>query len=596
MNWSPVDGRIRDGNSLIIENENSVGSLMEIRTSMQQFSRPVRRLPLRREPHRRGSVLLIILVLVTMLALGVYTFTEVSITEARATAMFGRGVQTRSFAESGVSVTLALLGSPIEETGGDFYDLPEFFQGVLLREADTARGRGRFSVVSPLENDSSASSVRFGLVDESGRLNVNKIVEFGLDEEQSRELLLYLPDMTLDIADAILDWIDDDIKTRQHGAEDNYYSSLPEPYYAANAPLESLDELLLIRDMTPVLLYGEDQNRNGLLEPSEDDGDGIIQRGWSTYLTVFSREANRRSDGSARINLNQESLADLFDELEQEFDEDTARFVTAYRMNGSNQSQQNGRTSSSASEAGQTESSQTSSETNSSVEGGSPEQSNAESTSEAQGGGSGSSEEGEKVTRGGMDLSAGAKVTIKTIYELIDVQVEATVNNGRASLVSPWSSDSARMREYLPDVTDKLSITADEMIMGRINVNRCSREVLSGLPGMTEEIANNIVGTRVIGSSGQQLSNALDSHATTAWLMNEGVLTLEQMRALDPYVTARGDAYRAQVVGYFDEGGPITRLEVVVDAVKQPPEILFQRDLSDLGTGYSNIQYLSDLD
>lgn len=567
---------------------------------MRQFRRPIRHPHHRRARRRRGSVLLIVLVLVTMLALGVYTFTEVSITEARATSMFGRGVQTRSFAESGVSVTLALLGSPVEETGGDFYDLPELFQGVLLRDAETARGRGRFSVVSPLENDPSASSVRFGLVDESGKLNVNKIVAYGLDEEQSREMLLYLPEMTLEIADAILDWVDDDIQARQHGAEDNYYARLPQPYYAANAPLESLDELLLVRDITPLLLYGEDENRNGLLEPNEDDGDGILQRGWSTYLTVFSREANRRSDGSARINLNQESLADLFDQLEQEFDEDIAQFVTAYRMNGSNQSQENGATSGENSQSGEAESSQSSSATEStqaesSAEGGSPEQSNADSNSEAGGGEDGSSDEGEKVMRGGMDLSAGAKVTIKTIYELIDVQVEATVNNGRVTLSSPWSSDLARMGEYLPDVTDKLSITADEMIVGRININLCSLEVVSGLPGMTEEIANNIVGSRVIGSGGQMLSNVSDSHATTAWLMNEQIITLEQMRALDPYITARGDAYRAQVVGYFDEGGPIMRLEVVVDAVKQPPEILFQRDLSDLGTGYSNIQYLSDL-
>ena len=45
-------------------------------------------------------------------------------------------------------------------------------------------------------------------------------------------------------ADAIIDWRDSDDLHRLHGAEDEYYMKLPEPYHAKNGPFDSVDELL----------------------------------------------------------------------------------------------------------------------------------------------------------------------------------------------------------------------------------------------------------------------------------------------------------------------------------------------------------------
>src|SRR5690606_29558187 len=113
---------------------------------------------------------------------------------------------------------------------------------------------------------------------------------------------------------------------------------------AKNGPLESIDELLQVVGVTPDLLYGEDANRNGLLEPNEDDGDvtapfdnadGILDAGWASFLTLHSRESNLRSDGSEKIDLNQSLLTELYDLLEEEFDADIAQFITAYRLKGS---------------------------------------------------------------------------------------------------------------------------------------------------------------------------------------------------------------------------------------------------------------------
>ena len=54
------------------------------------------------------------------------------------------------------------------------------------------------------------------------------------------------------------------------------------------------------------------------------------------------------------------------------------------------------------------------------------------------------------------------------------------------------------------------------------------------------------------------------------------------MKALLPYVTTSGSVYRAQIVGYFDEGGPASRVEVTIDATTSPPTIVSWKDISHL--------------
>jgi general secretion pathway protein K len=68
-------------------------------------------------------------------------------------------------------------------------------------------------------------------------------------------LLLRALDADADIVQALLDWIDPDTETRYpNGAEDDYYMRLDPPYRAANRPLASVRELLLVRGVTPELL------------------------------------------------------------------------------------------------------------------------------------------------------------------------------------------------------------------------------------------------------------------------------------------------------------------------------------------------------
>ena len=58
------------------------------------------------------------------------------------------------------------------------------------------------------------------------------------------------------VSDSILDWIDSDDLPRVAGAESDYYQGLAVPYYAKNAPIDDLSELLLVKDVTPEMYWG----------------------------------------------------------------------------------------------------------------------------------------------------------------------------------------------------------------------------------------------------------------------------------------------------------------------------------------------------
>src|SRR5262249_3878374 len=140
-------------------------------------------------------------------------------------------------------------------------------------------------------------------------------------------MLLQLPNMTEDVANSILDWLDPDDDPRENGAESETYSGMSPPYRAKNGPLDSVEELLLVKGVTPQLLFGNDRNRNGILEPSEDNGLGMVDLGWSAYLTTYSREMNVDSSGNPRIYVNNQNLDTLYQSLTTALGQDLANYI-----------------------------------------------------------------------------------------------------------------------------------------------------------------------------------------------------------------------------------------------------------------------------
>ncbi len=531
---------------------------------------------------RRGAVLVVVLVVVVLLSLAAYAFTESMVVEMQAARLDAQKSRARAAALSGVEYAAAVVADPQLSPARLAHD-PGLFQMQGVDAAGPEAGQPCFSIVVPAAGPHGDASLRFGLLDESGKLNLNQVLSQAADERyysrasfafgkrrdavNPRERLLVLPGMTVELADAVLDWIDDDDQPRQFGAERSEYESLGVPYVPRNGPLESLEELQLVRGVTPQLLYGEDANRNGLLDTSEDDGasrlppddrNGQLDVGWSEFLTVVSRERSLRRDGSTRIDLNQEDLPALYDAIKAEFDADAARFVAAYRLFGP------------VTDAAATDT----------ADDGTAGQASHVSPDRlaTRSGGSGES-------RGGLEFANGGHYEIVAIYDLIDASVESWIEGRRQRLRSPWSAD--RLADDLPHLCEAFTTGSWPVSRGRISVLQARPEVLRSVPGVDDDLAGRIAqsATRILDAGPSTLSDPL--YATTGWLVTDGLVDVATMRRLDRYLTARGGVLRADVYGYVRGAHQTVRLQAIIDATTPLPRLMQLTDLTPLGTHYA---------
>ena len=149
-------------------------------------------------------------------------------------------------------------------------------------------GRETNSLSTSVQSD----HVTFGLIDEASKINLNT---------SSTNILQWLPNMTSDLLNAILDWR----STNGNGGTQLYYQMVQPPYQCKAAPFETVDELRLVYGSSMDILVGKDRNRNGILDPNEqDNGNGQSDSGLLEYVTVYSREPNIHSDGTMRTNVN----------------------------------------------------------------------------------------------------------------------------------------------------------------------------------------------------------------------------------------------------------------------------------------------------
>ena len=159
-------------------------------------------------------------------------------------------------------------------------------------------GDARFWLIGRDPSGTPATDPYFGLIDEASKLNLNTA---------STNVLYYLPNMTFDLAQAVVDWR----STNSSGAYATTYSQ--SGYLEKDAPFETVDELRLVYGATLDLLVGEDLNGNGVLDANEKDlnGNGQVDPGLLEYLTVYTREPNFHSDGTLLTNANTASREGL---------------------------------------------------------------------------------------------------------------------------------------------------------------------------------------------------------------------------------------------------------------------------------------------
>jgi type II secretory pathway component PulK len=156
-------------------------------------------------------------------------------------------------------------------------------------------GDAKFWLIGRDPNEGNSTEPYFGLVDEGGKLNLNNV---------STNVFQYLPNVTSDFVDAIMDW------RGTNGVVSLDYTSLG--YAPKYAPFETVDELRLVYGATVNILAGEDLNRNGVLDKSEKDlnSNGELDPGLFEYVTVYTREPNFHSDGTTMTNINSTTLTE----------------------------------------------------------------------------------------------------------------------------------------------------------------------------------------------------------------------------------------------------------------------------------------------
>ena len=126
-----------------------------------------------------------------------------------------------------------------------------------------------------------------------------------------------------------------------------------------------------------------------------------------------------------------------------------------------------------------------------------------------------------------------------------------------------------------------------DVIPGRVNIMQAPRKVLEAIPYLTEEEVDRI---HTVAKNDREVDDpdgADMNRKYETWLLVEGVVDLDKMKALMPFICTGGDVYRAEIAGYFGDGAGTSRAEVVLDTTEAIPRVLFWRDKSHLRKGFS---------
>jgi type II secretory pathway component PulK len=530
---------------------------------------------------REGVVLLAVLIVLVLLSLAAYQYSDLMTAEFMASDNYHKTAQARAFADSGIYYAAALLSNAdnlANHLNNNPYDNQEAFKDIAVADDDAKAMAGRFTLIAPVnpDDDDSSATMRHGVSDESGKINVNAMMKIDPTGKQLHDMLMKLPNMTDEIANSIVYWADASRTPRAGGAADDYYGSLNPPYRTRNGPLDTIDELLLVKGVTPQFLYGTDLNRNGILDAEENDGSGTFDRGWSAFLTVHSREQNLNTLEQPRENINGSDLNSLYQQLSQGVGADLAKFVILYRQYGPTNSSGN---------------QQNIAATIASTSSGDKSQVGGGMTlvisfgSRGGGGGTSSGTQVGKLSSFNPDLTKQAKTRIDSLFELVNVQVTVPGKTPRdpSTVYTSPLKDAAMRKDLLPKLFETATVFEESEIPARINVNTAPREVLAALPELTDADVQSIISLRPKYSGAE---TPAEIFKTPAWLLTEANLKVETLRKLEKIITTRTQVYRVQVLGQFgNDQGPVARVEAVIDTNGGRPRIVAYRDLSDLGRG-----------
>ena len=197
-----------------------------------------------RKSDEHGIALLLTLLVLTLLVALILEFDAEARREYRDAAAFRDNFKATVLARAAVQAARGVLQQDFvkDKQTGEFFDAPTDLWALPI--TNYAIGDGLLTAQ---------------IEDEQGKLNLNDLVAGGDPNAKNKKMLrvkrlFELLQINPDLVDAIVDWVDPDEKPEPAGAESLYYQTLRPSYRAANAPLQTLLELRLIKGMTPDII------------------------------------------------------------------------------------------------------------------------------------------------------------------------------------------------------------------------------------------------------------------------------------------------------------------------------------------------------
>ena len=251
--------------------------------------------------NNRGVALILVLLMVSIIVVLTLQLNVSSRAQVHEAANLGDGIRVLYIAKSGLFAGMGILYE-------DRADADTLNEAWAHTDNLTALSASYFD----------GGTMELVIEDECGKININKLVEGSTFNNTMRGLLIRflshprfkLQDREVeDLVNAIKDWIDADSEVTGTGAENAYYQSLGKPYTARNGPMESVDELLLVRGVTKDLYYGTTE-----------------KPGLARFLTVY---------GEGMININT-APKEVLQALAPAITEDMTNRMDDYRKNPGN--------------------------------------------------------------------------------------------------------------------------------------------------------------------------------------------------------------------------------------------------------------------
>ena len=231
---------------------------------------------------RVGAVLIIVLWIAFGLVSVTLYFGRSMFFEYKGANQATAGAQAEQANNGALRYFFYTLNNALEEEG-------DFPSELIMQTEQIQIGQATVWMLGRSGETVTLTDPHFGVIDECAKININTA---------PFEVLELLPTITPEFAAAIVDWRDEDDDVTENGAEALMYSLQSLPYGCKNAPFETVEELRLVYGATVEMLYGEDTNLNGVLDPNENDGmqtppldnqDGILNFGILEHVTIYSK-------------------------------------------------------------------------------------------------------------------------------------------------------------------------------------------------------------------------------------------------------------------------------------------------------------------